>query len=80
MKYIWIIMLAVVDIVWIIASVVEFIRAINVMLKWKCCSVFEWIDGFLLEVEDYATGCLFTHMFILFLISLTTFFYSRIGG
>ena len=77
MKYIWIIMLAVVDIVWIIASVVEFIRAINVMLKWKCRSVFEWIDSFLFEVDDYATGCLLTHIFILFLISVTTFFISK---
>lgn len=70
-------MLAVVDIVWIIASVVEFIRTINVMLKWKCRSVFEWIDSFLSEVDDYATGCLFTHIFILFLISLTTFFIAK---
>lgn len=73
MKYVWIIMLVVIDAIWIEMSVVEFSRAVNVIPKRKCSSIFEWIDDLLVEVEDYATGCLFAHIFALFLISLCTF-------
>ena len=76
MKYIWIIMLAVIDAVWIIASIREFIRAAIVVSKWKCDSLFEWIDDFMSEVEDYAHACLWAHVFILFVYSLTLFIMS----
>lgn len=73
MKYIWIVMLMVIDAIWIVASVIEFSRAVNVTLKWKYDSTLDLINDLLTEVEDYATGCLFTHVFALFLISLCTF-------
>lgn len=65
-KYIWIIMLGCIDIVWIIVSVIEIIRAMNMMLKNKCYNIFD----FFLEVEDYATGCIFAHLLLLFMSSL----------
>lgn len=73
MKYIWIVMLMVIDAIWIVASVIEFSRAVNVTLKWKYDSTLDLINDLLTEVEDYATGCLFAHIFALFLISLCTF-------
>ena len=76
MKYIWIIMLAVIDIIWIIASVREFIRAVKVASKWEFNSVFECIDDFMREVEDYAHACLWSHVFFLFVYSLALFITS----
>lgn len=69
MKYIWIVMLACIDIIWIITSVYEYIRTIKVMCKIKRRTVFEWLDDFLFEAEDYSTACIFTHLFILFMFS-----------
>lgn len=76
MKYLWIIMLAVIDIIWIIASVREFIRALIVASKWEFNSVFECIDDFMLEVEDYAHGCLWAHALFVFFYSLILFIKS----
>ena len=66
-------MLVIIDAIWIMASVIEFSRAVNVTLKWKHDYTLDSINNLLIEVEDYATGCLFTHIFALFLISLCTF-------
>lgn len=76
MKYLWIIMLAVIDIIWIIASIWEIIRAAIVVSKWKCDSLFEWIDDFIFDVEDWAHACAWTHILILFIYSFTLFITS----
>lgn len=76
MKYIWIIMLAAIDAFWIIASIREFIRALIVASKWEFSSFFEFIDDFMSEVEDYAHGCFWSHVFILFVYSLILFIKS----
>lgn len=76
MKYIWIIMLAAIDAVWIIASIREFIRAVKIASKWEFNSVFECIDDFMSEVEDYAHACFWSHILILFVYSLTLFIMS----
>lgn len=73
MKYIWIIMLAAIDVIWIIASIREFIRALIVVSKWEFNSVFEFIDDFMSEVEDYAHTCVWGHILILFMYSLILF-------
>lgn len=76
MKYIWIIMLAVIDAVWIIASVREFIRALIVASKWEFNSIFDCIDDFMTEVEDYAHRCFWSHVLFVFLYSLVLFINS----
>lgn len=76
MKYLWIIMLAIIDIIWIIASIREFIRALIVASKWEFSSFSEFIDDFMTEVEDYAHGCLWAHVLFVFFYSLILFIKS----
>lgn len=80
MKYLWIIMLAVIYAVWIIASIREFIRAVMVESKWKHNSVLEYIDDVMSEVKNYAHGCVLAHILFLFLYSLLLYIESsRVG-
>lgn len=76
MKYLWIIMLAVIDAFWIIASIREFIRAVKVVKRWDCDSLFDWIYCLIFDVENWAQGCLLSHVFILFAYSLALFITS----
>lgn len=76
MKYLWIIMLAVIDIIWIIASIREFIRALIVISKWGFSSFFEFIDDFITEVEDWAHGCVWIHVLFVFFYSLILYISS----
>lgn len=76
MKYIWIIMLAIIDAVWIIASIREFIRAVKIASKWEFNSIFDCIDDFMLEVEDYAHGCFWLHVLFVFFYSLILYIKS----
>lgn len=52
MKYLWIIMLAAIDVIWIIATILEIIRAVKVIKQWDCDSLFDWIYNFMFDVED----------------------------
>lgn len=76
MKYLWIIMLAAIDALWIIASIREFVRALIVASKWEYSSFSEFIDDFIIEVEDYAHGCFWSHVLFVFVYSLTLFIKS----
>lgn len=76
MKYLWIIMLAVIDIIWIIASIREFIRAVKIASKWEFNSIFDCIDDFMSEVEDWAHGCVWANVLFVFFYSLILFMMS----
>lgn len=74
MKYIWIIMLVVIDAFWIIATILEFIRAVKAIKQWDCDSLFDWIDNFMLDVAGWAVRCVGVHALFLFIYSLLLFF------
>ena len=79
MKYIWIIMLVVIDVIWIIASVLEIVRGTIEAILWSKknhYSLFDFIDSWFTEIEDFAHGCLWGHILILFLYSLFLFISS----
>lgn len=61
MKYVWIVTLAILDVIWWIASIKEFIRA------YKAVEVKREVFG---EMEDYASACIGAHIFGLWLMSL----------
>lgn len=73
MKYIWIIMLAIIDAVWIIATILEIIRAVKVIKQWDCDSLFDWIYNFMFDVEGWAKGCISVHVLMLFAYSFFLF-------
>ena len=74
MKYVWIIMLIVIDAFWIIATILEIIRAVKVIKQWDCDSLFDWIYNFMFDVSGWAKGCMGVHALYLFIYSLLLFF------
>lgn len=74
MKYIWIIMLIITDLIWWIATIKNIKDAIKeVKEHYICYSVFNSIDSVVGEMEGYATGCIALHLFVVFVTSLVMF-------
>ena len=63
MKYIWIVMLIIVDITWFIASVEDFIETAR---RFKIKYILEYL-------EDYTVGFILLHLLLLFAYSLSVF-------
>lgn len=63
MKYIWIVMLIIIDIIWLIASVVDFIETVR---RFRLKYIFE-------ALEEYTVGFIVLHLLVLFVISLGLF-------
>ena len=63
MKYIWIVMLIIADIIWLIASVEDFVKTAR-RFKIKCI---------LEALEDYTVGFISLHLLMLFGYSLWLF-------
>lgn len=59
MQYIWIIMLAIADLIWIIASIVEVIHVIKRRLT----------VGEIWSIDPIAKACAIIHLVILFIVS-----------
>lgn len=64
MKYVWIIILGIVYLIWLIAVVKDIVETVKLFkLKWV-----------LIELEDYSKGFLLIHLFILFGYSVYMWF------
>lgn len=63
MKYIWIVMLIIIDIIWFIASLKDFI---NTAKQFKTKYIFD-------SLEDYTSAFIFLHLIVLFTYSLALF-------
>ena len=63
MKYIWIVMLIIADIIWLIASVEDFIETAR---RFKSKYILE-------ALEEYTVWFIFVHLFALFSYSLSIF-------
>ena len=63
MKYIWIIMLIIIDIIWFIASLKDFIKTSK---QFKTKYILD-------SLEDYTNAFIFVHLIVLFTYSLALF-------
>lgn len=63
MKYLWIIILIIIDIIWFIVSLIDFIKTAR---RTK-------INHILDELEDYTTSFMILHLIGLFVYSLSLF-------
>ena len=63
MKYIWIVMLIIIDIIWFIASLEDFIKTAR---QFRIKYIFE-------ALEEYTVFFILLHLLVLFAYSLTLF-------
>ena len=63
MRYIWIVMLIIIDIIWFIVSLIDFIKTAK---RVRFPFVFE-------VLEEYTVWFIFLHLFALFVYSLCVF-------
>jgi hypothetical protein len=63
MKYVWIVMLIIADIIWLIASAEDFIETAR---RFKIKYILKYL-------EDYTVGFMLLHLLLLFVYSLSVF-------
>lgn len=71
MKYIWILMLISVDVIWLISSIINIIYAIRYAKnKSQKNNIYDFIFNMIYELDTSVIGFIVTHLIILFAISL----------
>lgn len=81
MKYVWIWMLAVIDVIWLVLSIVDVVRTVKYVKEHEQYdSVGNFIDCMLEELKESTVGFIALHIFVLFIVSLITWMDFKTGG
>lgn len=81
MKYVWILILLVIDVFWLISSIVDVVHAVKIVKNNRICdSVGDFIDCMLEELNESTVGFIALHLFVLFVVSLITWLEFKRGG
>lgn len=81
MKYIWIWMLVVIDMVWLISSIVDVVRTVKYVKEHEQYeSVGDFIDCMLEELGEFTIGFVALHILVLFIVSFLTWVNFKTGG
>jgi len=81
MKYVWIWMLALIDAVWLISSIVDVVRTVKYVKKHRVYSnVGDFVNCTIDELEEYTVQCVAWHILVLFVASLIIWIKFKTGG
>ena len=81
MRYIWIWILLGIDVIWLISSIMDVVRAVRyVKNNRRYGSIGDFINCMLEELEESTVGFIALHIFVLFIVSLITWMDFKTGG
>ena len=80
MKYVWILILLVIDVFWLISSIVDIVKTVRFVKKCGLYdSIGDFIDCMVAELEESTVGFIALHLFVLFVVSLITWLNFKRG-
>ena len=81
MKYVWILILLVIDVFWLISSIVDIVKTVRFVKKHReYDSIGDFMDCMIVELEESTVGFIALHLFVLFIVSFVTWMNFKRGG
>ena len=79
MKYVWIVMLIIADLIWWVLTIINIKNAIKeAPEKDYCDTIIDYVDSVISGMEAYAFTCILIHLFGIFIVSFGM--YISAGG
>lgn len=81
MRYIWILMLLGIYVIWLISSIMDVVRTVIHVKKYRRYGgIGDFISCIIDELGDHTTGFIVLHIFVLFIESLNAWMKFKMGG